>query len=145
MIDELDLRRYGFYVYSLDPARIFPFPNGNVIRLWHDDARTADEIRAFSSHDADSWMEWADFWTRSVRILSDYYLTPPPSLTELSARFRQEGEEELLKTLLAVPLHDLIDRYFESDEVRAMVSTGSFDMGDIRAPGKKAVSGSAKA
>ena len=135
VIDELELRRYGFYVYPLDPARIFPFPNGNVIRLWHDDARTADEIRAFSSHDADSWMEWADFWTRSVRILSDYYLTTPPSLAELSARFRQEGEEELLETLLTVPLRDLIDRCFESEEVRAMVSAGSFDMGDISAPG----------
>ena len=126
VIDDLELRRYGFYVYSLDPARIFPFPNGNVIRLWHDDARTADEIREFSPHDADSWTEWADFWTRSVRILSDYYLTTPPSLAELSARFRDEGEEELLETLLTVPLRDLIDWYFESEEVRAMVSTGSF-------------------
>ena len=135
VIDDLELRRYGFYVHSLDPARIFPFPNGNVVRVWHDDARTADEIREFSPHDADAWSEWADFWTRSVRILSDYYLTPPPSLAELSERFRQEGEGELLETLLTVPIRDLIDRYFESDEVRAMVSTGSLDMGDISAPG----------
>ena len=135
VIDDLELRKYGFYVHSLDPARIFPFPNGNVVRVWHDDARTADEIREFSPHDGDAWSEWADFWTRSVRILSDYYLTTPPSLAELSARFRNEGEEELLETLLTVPLRDLIDRYFESDEVRAMVSTGSLDMGDISAPG----------
>ena len=127
-------------MYSLDPARIFPHPNGNVIRLWHDDARTADEIREFSPHDADAWAEWADFWTRSVQILSDYYLTPPPSLAELSARFKEEGEEELLETLLTVPFRDLIDRYFESDEVRAMVSTGSFDMGDISAPGSAYIS-----
>ena len=140
VIDDLELRRYGFYVYSLDPARIFPHPSGNVIRLWHDDARTADEIREFSPHDADAWTEWADFWTRSVRILSDYYLSPPPSLAELSARFRDEGEEELLETLLTVPFRDLIDRYFESDEVRAMVSTGSFDMGDISAPGSAYIS-----
>ena len=140
VINDLELRRYGFYVYSVDPARIFPHPSGNVIRLWHDDARTADEIREFSPHDADAWTEWADFWTRAVRILSDYYLSPPPSLAELSARFRDEGEEELLETLLTVPFRDLIDRYFESDEVRAMVSTGSFDMGDISAPGSAYIS-----
>ena len=140
VIDDLELRRYGFYVYSLDPGRIFPHPNGNVIRMWHDDARTADEIREFSPHDADAWSEWADFWTRSVRILSDYYLSPPPSLAELSARFKEEGEEELLETLLIVPFRDLIDRYFESEEVRAMVSTGSFDMGDISAPGSAYIS-----
>ncbi len=140
VIDDLELRRYGFYVYSLDPGRIFPHPNGNVIRMWHDDARTADEIREFSPHDADAWSEWADFWMRSVRILSDYYLSPPPSLAELSARFKEEGEEELLETLLTVPFRDLIDRYFESEEVRAMVSTGSFDMGDISAPGSAYIS-----
>ena len=135
VIDDLELRRYGFYVYPMDPARIYPFPNGNVIRLWHDDALTAAEIRAFSPHDADAWPEWADFWHRAVRILSDYYLTPPPSLAQLSDRFREEGEEELLETLLTVPLRDLIDRYFVSEEVRAMVSTGVMDMGDIGAPG----------
>ena len=135
VIDDLELRRYGFYVYEMDPARIVPFPNGNVVRMWHDDGRTADEIREFSPHDADAWSEWAEFWDRAVRILSDYYLTPPPSLAELSERFRQDGEEELLETLLTVPLRDLIDRFFESDEVRAMVGTGSLDMGDTSAPG----------
>ena len=70
-----------------------------------------------------------------MRILSDYYLGPPPSLAQLTERFRQEGEEELLETLLTVPLRDLIDRYFVSDEVKAAVSTGSADMGDTSAPG----------
>ena len=26
VIDDLELRRYGFYVYPMDPARIYPFP-----------------------------------------------------------------------------------------------------------------------
>ena len=133
VIDDLELRRYGFHVYPMDPARIFPFPSGNVIRLWHDDALTADEIRAFSPHDADAWPEWAEFWHRAVRILSDYYLTPPPSLAQLSDRFREEGEEELLETLLTVPLRDLRPVLL-AEEVRAMVST-AVDMGEIGAPG----------
>ena len=135
VIDDLQLRRYGFQVYPIDPSRIHPFPNGRIVRVWHDDMRTADEIRSISPHDADAWVEWADFWHRSVRILSEYYLTPPPTLAQLSERFRQEGEEELLETLLTVPVKDLIERYFESDEVRAMVSTGAMDQGDISAPG----------
>ena len=112
-----------------------PFPNGKALTFWHDDAKTAEELRALSPQDADAWLEWADLWHRAVRILSDYYLGPPPSLAELTERFRQEGEEELLETLLTVPLKDLIDRYFVSDEVKATVSTGALDMGDISAPG----------
>ena len=78
----------------MDPARIYPFPNGNVIRLWHDDALTADEIRAFSPHDADAWPEWADFWHRAVRILSAYYLTPPPSLAQFVGQVPRGGRRE---------------------------------------------------
>ena len=135
VIDDLELRKYGFHIYPIDPSRVHPFPNGKALTLWHDDARTAEELRELSQEDADAWPEWAHFWHRAVRILSDYYLGPPPSLVQLTERFRQEGEEELLETLLTVPLRDLIDRYFVSDEVKAAVSTGSVDMGDINAPG----------
>ena len=76
-----------------------------------------------------------NLWHRAVRILSSYYLGPPPSLAELTERFREEGEEELLETLLTVPYRDLIDRHFVSDEVKAAVSLGATDMGDISAPG----------
>ncbi len=135
VIDDLELRRFGFHVYPLDPSRVHPYPNGKSVTFWHDDAETVEEMRAQYPEDADAWFEWAGFWHRAVSILSDYYLGPPPSLAELTERFRQEGEEELLETLLTVPLKDLIERYFVSEEVKAAVSTGAFDMGDISAPG----------
>ena len=135
VIDELEMRRFGFHVYPIDPSRVHPYPNGKALTLWHDDAQTAEELRDQFPEDADAWFAWAEFWHRAVRILSDYYLGPPPSLAELFERFRQEGEEELLETLLTVPLKDLIERYFVSDEVKAAVGTGAFDMGDISAPG----------
>ena len=115
VIDDLQLRKYGFHVYPIDPGRIHPFPNGKIIKLWHDDERTSENIRLISSHDADAWLDWADFWHRAVRILSDYYLTPPPSMEQLTERFRAENEEELLETLLTVHLKDIINNYFESD------------------------------
>ena len=135
VIDELELRKYGFHVYPIDPMRVHPFPNGKVITFWHDDEKTVDEVRKISPEDADAWMDWANLWYRAVRILSSYYLGPPPSLTELAERFREEREEELLETLLTVPYRDLIDRYFVSDEIKAAVSNGATDVGDISAPG----------
>ena len=135
VIDELELRKYGFHVYTIDPSRVHPFPNGKVVRMWHDDKRTAEEIRQISPHDAEAWMEWAEFWERANGILSEYYLAPPPTLSQVMARFREAGEEDLLDTLLTVPLKDLVDRHFESDEIRSMLSTGAVDQGDITAPG----------
>ena len=135
VIDELELRRHGFHVHPIDPSRVHPFPNGKVVTFWHDDEKTVDDIRKVSPEDADAWMDWADMWHRAVGILSDYYLRQPPSLAELTERFRAEGEEELLETLLTVPFKDLIEQFFVSDEVRAAVSTSTWDMGDISAPG----------
>lgn len=135
VIDDLELRRYGFHVYPIDPSRVHPYPDGKAFTFWHDDAHTVEEMRDEYPEDAEAWWAWADFWHRAVAILSDYYLGPPPSLAELTDRFRAEGEEELLETLLTVPLKDLINRFFTSEEVKAAVSTGAFDMGDISAPG----------
>ncbi len=135
VIDDLEMRRYGFHVYPLDPSRVHPYPNGKAVTLWHDDAQTVEDLQDISPEDANNWFEWANFWHRAVAILSDYYLGPPPSLAELTDRFRQEGEEELLETLLTVPFKELIERYFVSEEVKAAVSTGAMDMGDISAPG----------
>ena len=135
VIDELELRKHGFHVYPLDPGRLHPFPDGRAIRLWHDDEKTAEEIRQFSPEDAEAWLDWADFWHRAVGILSDYYLQPPPSLAEITERFKDEEEEELLETLLTVPLRDLIDRTFVSEEMKAIASIGAIDMGNLSAPG----------
>ena len=119
VIEDLELRKHGFQVYPLDPGRVHPLPGGKAIGSWNDEEKTLEEIRELSPEDADAWPEWADLWRRANGILSDYYLCPPPSIAELSERFRQEGEEELFETLLTVPIRDLIDRYFVSDEVKA--------------------------
>ena len=55
VIDDLELRRYGFHVYAIDPHAFWPFPNGKFIRIWHDDERTAEEVRRVSPHDAVAW------------------------------------------------------------------------------------------
>ena len=39
VIDDLELRRYGFEVYHLDPFRFQPFPDGRRLLLW-DSVRT---------------------------------------------------------------------------------------------------------
>ena len=134
VIDDLELRRYGFHVYTLDPYNFLPFANGKFIRVWHDDEKTAEEVRRISPHDGDAWIEWLDFWRRAIEILGHFFLTPPPTLSELVDRAREIGEEETLQTLLMVPMKDLVERYFESEEIRGAACSGG-DQGDVTAPG----------
>ena len=134
IIDDLELRRYGFHVYSMDPYAFAPFPNGQHISIWRDPHKTADEIRRISPRDGDAWIEWLEFWTRAANLLRHFFLAPPPTLSQLVDRARDTGDEQLLQTLLTVPMKDLIERYFESDEIRGTVCFVG-DHGDITAPG----------
>ena len=134
VIEELELRKYGFEVYPLDPYRTALFPDGKSIKIWHDDEKTAEELRKISDHDADSWIEWMDFWGRAARIVNEFFLTPPPTLSKLAQRAEKLGEQDVLETLLTVPIKDLMERYFESPEIKALVCP-SIDHGDITAPG----------
>ena len=134
VIEELELRKHGFHVYSLEPMRFMPFPNGNFVRLWHDDDKSAEEIDRVSPHDAESFPRWMSFWKSASRILNEHFLCPPPTLTELFDKARDMGEQDVLETLLTVPLKDLLEQYFESEEMRAFVCS-QVDGGDITAPG----------
>jgi phytoene dehydrogenase-like protein len=134
VIDDLELRKYGFHVFPIDPYRTMVFPNGKSIIIWHDDHKTLESIRQISPHDADAWMRWMEFWRRAVRIINEFFLAPPPTLAQLTRRAQEMGEEEVLETLLMVPVKYVIERYFESPEVKTLV-TPHMELGDITAPG----------
>ena len=134
VIDDLSLRQHGFHVYSIDPHTFIPFPDGQHISIWHDDHKTAEEVRRISPHDADAWIEWNSFWRRAAGILRDFFLTPPPTLSQLVDKASQIGEEALLQTLLTVPMKDLVERHFESEQIRGAVCSTA-DHGDMTAPG----------
>ena len=44
VIDDLELRKYGFHVYPIDPSGKIPFPNGKIVKLWHDDKKTSEDL-----------------------------------------------------------------------------------------------------
>ena len=67
VIDDLELRDHGFEVHYLEPSRFQPFPNGEYLLGWHDDERTAEEVRRVSPADADRLPEWFAFWERGLR------------------------------------------------------------------------------
>src|SRR5215217_5142924 len=55
---ELDLPRYGYHVYPLDPAYFAPFPDGSGFLLWDDPARAAGEIGKINARDGRAYLEY---------------------------------------------------------------------------------------
>ena len=53
IVDELDLKRYGYEVSIITPDYFVPFPDGTSLTLWGDVERDAASIARFSDRDAE--------------------------------------------------------------------------------------------
>ena len=97
VIEDLELRKYGFEVYHIDPWRFLPLPDGNRLLLWDGVEQTQEEIARFSKHDASNYPRWNAFWERAAGIIYPHFLTPPPTVAEIADRLaRIHGQQELL-------------------------------------------------
>ena len=134
VIDELGLRQHGLQVYSVDHFRFTPMPGGQRMLLWHDDRRTAEEIKKISPKDAERFNDWAAFWERAAGILHPYFLTEPPSLADIAARVQGTPDEPVFERMLTGNMKDLVEEHFESESIQG-VFIDAQDAGDVTAPG----------
>jgi phytoene dehydrogenase-like protein len=150
----LRLRDHGLRLVQPDVRVFAPSEDGPGVTLWGDPARTAAELRARSSRDADAYPDF----DRSVHALAAFLgrllpRTPPdlrsPSLADalgglqagLSFRGlgRREGHE--LLRALPMPVADYVGERFETDALQAAIASRGIQytaMG-ARSPGTTAV------
>jgi phytoene dehydrogenase-like protein len=134
VIDDMDLREHGFDVHHISPSSFTPFPSGRRLLNWNDDAQTAAEVRSISAHDAAALPRYRAYRERLAGIFYRWFLTPPPSLAEMTAAVAGTDDEPLLERLLFGSVTDLLDEYFESDEIKGAFAS-AWDAGDPDAPG----------
>ena len=133
VITDLELPRHGFEVYTLEPGRFHPFPDGRYLVTWDAHEQTAAEIARYSAHDAQAYLDWMAFWERAGRLLHPYFHRPADLRRDHGARAGTD-DEALLETLLTRSMLELVEEYFETDIVRAHTLSVQ-DIGDPRAPG----------
>ena len=118
IIRDLELHRYGFDAYVKDPQMFVPFLDGNYLFFRASTEKTVENIRRFSSHDAQAYPKFLAFFDRASEILKPILLEEPPSIADLAGRFRGE-DEEIYRYLMFGNLYDMLADYFESDYLRA--------------------------
>src|SRR5207249_2191111 len=125
IIRDLDLARFGYEVHAFDPQFFLPFPNGDSILLWNDSKRNDRELARFSKKDAAAYPKYVAFWANVMELIEAMVLEPPPPLPDLLGMFKGAEAEELAKRLLLQSAADLLDEFFESEEVKAMLATAT--------------------
>lgn len=135
IVADLDLRRFGYEVVPKDPPFFSPFPDGRYLFFWRDLDKTVEEIAKFSRKDAGSYPRYEAYLTRVSEVIGAMLLEPPPALPPgneaLSDYLVRRGlamglsqrEANGLARMFAQSAVDLLDEWFESDEVKVTLAT----------------------
>ncbi len=135
IVEELDLERHGLELIERDPSSFHPLPDGRRLLIWSDPGRTRREIAQFSEKDAENYPAFERTLERLAELLEPLLLRPPPdplsmrpsdwwAWLSLAWRLRRLGRDAYeLVHLLTGSVADYLDRWFESEALKATLAT----------------------
>ncbi len=133
IVDELQLKRFGYDVSIIAPDYFVPFPDGTSLTLWGDTPRDAANVARFSKRDADAYVEFDRYFDRVARLLKDLLFVVPPNVTlrdgpswlALGARMRGWTGRDVHEAirLFTMSAADFLDEWFEDDRVKGAMAT----------------------
>ena len=124
VVNELDLPSHGYAVRPFDPQIFAPQLDGRYFMSFLDGQKTREQLLKFSRHDADAWDAYWDHWERIIESAWPLIMGPPPGLGDLERAFDRPGGQDDLRLLLFGSVTDILDHYFERDEIKGALATG---------------------
>ncbi|OWF40195.1 pyridine nucleotide-disulfide oxidoreductase domain-containing protein 2-like [Mizuhopecten yessoensis] len=153
IVQDLELKKYGLEVYLRDPSSYTPLltPGGRdgkarSLLLHRDSKKTAESIAQFSEKDAKSWFEYEEQLEHIVAAIEPLMDSAPihlPSITATKLReqlkslpaiftllktFKSLGsfkETDAFYELMTAPTTKILDKWFESEPLKATLATDS--------------------
>ncbi len=135
VLTDLGLERDGLQIVRADPTVFAPQPDGRALLLSRDASASAESIRTFSAADAEAWDGFVERMTSAAAVLETIHGLTPPRVTRSEARdlrdflrlgkvVRRHGRKELVELLRLLPMSmvELLDEWFESDELKGAVA-----------------------
>jgi phytoene dehydrogenase-like protein len=124
VIRDLELVRHGYRVRPIDPQYFVPFPTAATsCPFWMASGRRP---RSASSprKDAAAYDYYWEMWDRIVDRMRPLLMGPPPTPEQLEAAFAGPEGEEDWRTLTRKSIAELLEGFFESEEVKAPLCVG---------------------
>jgi phytoene dehydrogenase-like protein len=124
VVRDLELVRHGYDVRAFDPQGFVPFPDGRYLMLPLDSELARGEISKFSERDAASYDAYWEMWDRIIGRMRPLLRGPAPGPEEIEAAFSGPAGEEDWRTLTQRSVAEVLDEWFESEEVKAPLCLG---------------------
>ncbi len=136
IVRTLDLARFGYHVYGLDPGSFHPFPDGGYILDWNDGARRRAELERFSRADAAAYEAYDAELGEMVSVVRPLLAMTPPRLplggrdTARALRFgshmlRHRDRLARFIDLMTLSAEDYLGRHFGHPHVKGSLAFGA--------------------
>ena len=146
VVQELELARHGYHVLARNPSSFTPLPDGRSLLMGPDEALNHREIAKFSARDAAAYPRYEAWLTRIAECIEPLLSEPPADLLPLPASWRKRSLFARLRELrrsrrlyqalramgdelpqaielLTGAARPILDRWFESDVLKATLAT----------------------
>ena len=140
---DLQLASFGLNEHAYDPSLFLPFPDRRYLIYRHDPGWNAKQIEKFSKADARALARYDRFWQEFMELVEPTLLAPPVSLADLASMVTTPEAEDFLRRVMLMSIADVLDDFFESDEVKVSMATSAVagTMAGPRTPGTAFVLG----
>src|SRR6266581_5997691 len=122
---DLQLASFGLEEHAYDPSTFLPFPDRRYLLYRPDLEWNQKQVARFSKADALAWPKYERFWEEFGEFVEPTLLAPPVSLADLASFVTTPEAEDFLRRVMLMSIADLLDDFFESDEVKASLATSA--------------------
>ncbi len=144
LMDELELKKYGFKTFSLDPEFFYPFHSGRYIIWHHDFDKVVDGLKKqFSAKDVEGIKKFVNFWKTFAAGIGEGFYNPPLPIGKFLSLFSGAEAEDALKKAFFYGSKDFLDELIESEEIKGALAYWGADgfYGSPRYPGSNLMAG----
>ena len=129
---ELELEKHGLELVEPDIVYAHAFPDGRVLAVSRDLEKTVENIRRYSTRDAETWRKLVERYLAEKEKIVASLFSPPPAFSAEAADFEQSpgGMDEYRFGLQS--MRSWCDQTFESVEVKCLF--GAFALFMAHAP-----------
>ncbi|MEM6834131.1 MAG: NAD(P)/FAD-dependent oxidoreductase [Pseudomonadota bacterium] len=134
VVDELELRKYGYDAIRLSNA-FYPDSKGDYLLLTDDEAHNRQQYGKFSDTDHEALKRFYEFVDQVGDIVAKQWLKEPPKLGKQSFgdlanlgrlgldlyKMDEDTRHRMVQLLIGAP-STMINRWFESEKIKAMVA-----------------------
>lgn len=136
IVEDLELKKYGYHIYPKDPAFFTAFPDGKHLFFYQDMKKNIEQISKFSKRDAEYYPRYEKELERLAEWVEELLLQTPPNIVKrkpsdylklggLGLKTLNLDDKALarLVQIMTQSVADFLDERFESDEIKTTLAT----------------------